>query len=242
MKTLQEINEALSQTFTKETYTLAPIKAIDEMDYISWNDSTDLANRVFGPLGWSNTLVSSTFREFTGEFWDKEKGGLVERTFRGYEAVVRVTVRALAEDGSVIEVHRDGAGFADVVPQGRKNPLDLAFKAASSDAFSRAVKQLGDYFGLFLYDKGVPKNSHTSDAPKSSRAASKPTEKQLDWLAKKGLPQGIIDTLNFDQGKAALDALFAGTKPKDVVVDVLKMEWTEPETPKQSKYPLPARG
>lgn len=246
MKTITEINEALSKEYTKATYDLAPLKDIDGMDYIAWNDSADLANKVFGPLGWSNTLVSCNYREITGEFWNSRESRMEMRTFRGYEAIVRVEVFYMDEFGNMGQVHRDGAGYADVVPQGKKNPLDLAFKAASSDAFSRAVKQLGDYFGLFLYDKDTtpaPRSSSGSSSAATPSNGSAPkypaSDKQKDTLIKNKVPGWVVVQLSGKQASAIMDGLWKQHMEVREAVEAAGIAWVEEEK-KKDGLPLGA--
>lgn len=212
LKTLQEITAALEAEYNRDTYTLAPVKRLkDGNDYISWNDSADLANKLFGPMLWDSTVVSMQYREV-------DDG---ETVHRGYEAIVRITAKYLDENNVIQIAHRDGAGFGALVPQGRKNPLDLAYKAAESDAFSRAAKKFGDYFGLFLYDKPVEDDGAGYNRPTTSGSVAAPraaaagggkgypvSDGRKTHLAKNGYTPEQIEGMTNAQASAFFDRLW----------------------------------
>jgi Rad52/22 family double-strand break repair protein len=69
-----------------------------------------------------------------------------------YRSVVRVTV--CAPDGTILCTYTEGAtGEASNQPS-RGDAHDLALKTSQSQAFKRAVVNLGDAFGISLYRKG----------------------------------------------------------------------------------------
>lgn len=107
---------------------------------------------VCGPLGFSTTTER---RLVTGPTWTKEvrhkRGGgtyEVEHWVTTYDATVTLTVHT--EDGPVT---KDGsaAGVGEDKQIGWS--IHLAVTEAETDALKRAAMQLGDSFGLALYDK-----------------------------------------------------------------------------------------
>jgi recombination DNA repair RAD52 pathway protein len=213
MKTLAEIQEALGKRYAGNT------REINGMTYIPWNDTVKQANEVFGHMGWSSEV-----REFKpillgdGSLW-------------GFQAVVRVAVTAYDEGVATTTFH-DGVGSSDEIREtGRgKLMIDMAIKAAESDALSRAFKKFGEAFGLHLYDKetaGAEKSSNTASAarpatpytkpttttaPKSSTSGGKgkPTERMASYLVKLGVPEDVIPNMSFETASAVIGALKGG--------------------------------
>ena len=107
--------------------------------------------RVFGFEGWdkevrSIELVGEQAREYT-------KDG---KTKVGHSVTYRCLMRLTIYDrhGQVVKVIEDGAtGSAQNQPS-YGDAHDLAYKNAISYAIKRCAKDLGDQFGLSLYNKG----------------------------------------------------------------------------------------
>jgi len=93
------------------------------------------ANRIFGFGGWSCEVVSVTVLR-------SDAGG--DR----YTHVVRVHVRVRVGD-----VVRDGIGVGVGQQKDPAAAIELAEKAAETDAQKRALRSFGNRFGLALYDK-----------------------------------------------------------------------------------------
>ena len=104
-------------------------------------------NKVFGFEGWDREIVNTWLIDETGT----EKNGRVGWTVT-YGCQVRLTIRN--PSGSVVKVS-DGVatGSANNLPS-RGDAHDFAIKNADSYALKRAAKDLGDQFGLSLYNKG----------------------------------------------------------------------------------------
>lgn len=104
-------------------------------------------SRVFGFEGWDKEVLSI---ELVGED-AVEKGGRVGYTVT-YRCLMRLTVYDW--EGRVVKVVEDGAcGSANNLPS-RGDAHDFAYKNAISYAIKRCAKDLGDQFGLSLYNKG----------------------------------------------------------------------------------------
>lgn len=106
--------------------------------------------RLFGFDGWDKEILSI---DLVGE--DAiEKGGRVGYTVT-YRCLMRLTI--FNRLGEIVKVVEDGAcGSANNLPS-RGDAHDFAYKNAISYAIKRCAKDLGDQFGLSLYNKGSQK-------------------------------------------------------------------------------------
>jgi recombination DNA repair RAD52 pathway protein len=105
-------------------------------------------NRVFGFEGWDKavTNLELVFEEQTTTRQNKPAWNVC------YRATVRLTVRTPA-DSWMVKVAED-ASTGEATQPSRADAHDLALKSAVSVALKRAAKDLGDQFGLSLYDHG----------------------------------------------------------------------------------------
>ena len=184
--------------------------------YIPWNVTLRKLEEVFGPFGYDIRIVSSE---------SHPKEGV-------YVSVVEVTGRGVDENGQVVSLTRTGQGRSVAQPskwereeKGYEVSRNLsihktAAAGAASDALSRAAKQLGDGFGLFLYDKDDDAEQDEDERParrssygggKSSSSGAKrggPTDNQRKWLRKNGFDDDEIDDMSFEQASSELDRIF----------------------------------
>lgn len=119
------------------------------MAHVSQQDVRAHLTRIFGFAGWSDELLDLTLiREAPGIGRDgKEKGWAVT-----YRATVRLTVRD--QHGQFLASYDDvGTGTSPNLPT-LGDAHDFACKVAVSMALKRAATNLGDGFGLSLYNKG----------------------------------------------------------------------------------------
>jgi hypothetical protein len=152
-----QIIEALQENIKSEQISARP----DGKDYVEWHEATRIANRVFGPLGWSLTTTMTPTLLSAGDWGE------------GFYCTRKITVRyRCSEDKEVYTIERDGEGWIKLQAIGKSDALDMAFKGAASDAISKATKTFGDAFGLSLY---APKGRHGASA-KQNGNVSKPTE------------------------------------------------------------------
>lgn len=95
--------------------------------------------------------------------YDLETVNLAQVSFRSNEnnsrfwAVFRATVKLTVKDenGNPLAVYTaSGAGAATNLPS-EGDAIDMAIKSAESEAFKRCVINLGDQYGLSLYDDGA---------------------------------------------------------------------------------------
>lgn len=118
------------------------------MSHVAAFDVIAHLNRLFGFGGWRKEVLSlELVREHEGQ---NKKGHTA--WWVTYRCVLRLTV--FAPDGSVAFVTDDAAtGSATGLPS-HADAHDFAVKNAVSYAVKRCAKDLGDQFGLSLYNKG----------------------------------------------------------------------------------------
>jgi hypothetical protein len=118
--------------------------------------------RCFGFEGWDKEIltleqISEEYVEYTGKSTGEIKHGY-DVTYR---CTMRLTIYDMPEGGwrprseRVVKVVEDGAtGSANHMPN-RGDAHDFAMKNSISYAIKRCAKDLGDQFGLSLYNKGM---------------------------------------------------------------------------------------
>ena len=123
--------------------------------------------RVFGWGGWSFEVLSCDCI-LERSFWSEKPN----EPFKGRHTVVyRVVGRLVIRDDAGVEVaHFDDGATGDATNQPSLGDAhDMALKTAMSQAIKRCAVNLGDRFGLSLYDGGSTKAvvgktvAHTSD-------------------------------------------------------------------------------
>jgi len=129
-KTLAEFDKKLPHDVVKTR-----TQAGQRLSFVEGWWVLERANAVFGHDGWSCEVLSQTVL-FSGPDGDK------------YSHVVRSHVRVRAGD-----VVRDGVGVGVGRAKGPAEAIELAEKAAETDAQKRALRTFGASFGLALYDK-----------------------------------------------------------------------------------------
>lgn len=113
-----------------------------QLTYLTKERSVQIANSVFGPSGWSSTIVSVNVDSVEkknlpdGPSWDA-----------AVSAIVRIT---LAEEFGGNSHDDLGYGVA-VGHKTRVSALESARKEAVSDGLKRALRLFGDYLGNCLY-------------------------------------------------------------------------------------------
>lgn len=143
-------------------------KAGQSLSYLNHADVRAHLTRVFGFGRWDSGVLDSQllFEEET-EGRDNKK-----RWYIGWRATVVLNVRA--PDGSLIATYSETAIGGNTQPQ-RHEASDMALKSAVSDALKRCAINLGDQFGLGLYDKtgnqAIVRRTLWPDAPEVSEAA-----------------------------------------------------------------------
>jgi hypothetical protein len=119
--------------------------------HVSQQDVTAHLIRMFG-FGGFDTEVLDVQCIFEDPHVDKKSGEVVPGRFDVcYRALLRLAVKD--ETGRVVAQYEDGS-TATAQNQTRGDAHDLAYKSAISLAKKRAAINLGDQFGLSLYNKG----------------------------------------------------------------------------------------
>lgn len=118
--------------------------------HVSQQDVTAHLIRMFG-FGGFDTEVLSVECIFETERVNTQTGAVTGRWDCCYRALLRLTIRDA--DGNEICHYEDGS-TATAQNQTRGDAHDLAYKSAISLAKKRAAINLGDQFGLSLYNKG----------------------------------------------------------------------------------------
>jgi hypothetical protein len=210
-KTATEVETALAKPYD------GPTKEIDGFTYIPANESRKTLDRIWGPLGWSesNPVITA----------DPEHGI--------YVAAQRIAGYVTDENGTVREVGRVGFGRAtaqaskkerdDAKDAGRPIPSvtkilklhDTAAAAAGTDAFSRACKKFGPALGSDLYDGRTDTETHNTSysRPTSQNATRRgPSDGQRKWLKSLGHTDAAIDEMPFSTWRGILDKASADKK------------------------------
>jgi len=136
------------------------IKTTQGNAYVRGHYAIRSANRIFGPLGWQVTILSTNLVQ------DEVKGEK-ELCYIGYTMAVRLTVTYDGETKATEDV-----GFGQGINKDRGQAHEGAIKEARTDALKRCLKDLGDAFGLHLYDNGSREVPNDPAAP--ARQAAKP--------------------------------------------------------------------
>lgn len=125
------------------------VKTKQRQAYLEAWDVIAHLNRIFGPLNWDKQVLNTELVSET------EEGGKWTVTYR---ATVRLVVRITQDTDGYRQYSEKlsedvATGSAINQPQ-RGEAHDLALKTAVSDALKRAAKDLGNQFGLSLYNNG----------------------------------------------------------------------------------------
>lgn len=112
-------------------------------------------NRIFGFARWGDTVRSCELVFESSEQRTSKNGKEYTAWTVCYRAVVAVHV--CGPDGAVLACWEDGATGEATNQPSRGDAHDLAMKTALSQAMKRAAVNLGDQFGLSLYNRGSVK-------------------------------------------------------------------------------------
>lgn len=126
------------------------VQTLDGMSHLAAYDVKAHLNRIFGFARWSADVldVTALFEEDT-----QTKGGKPAVTV-GYRVTLRLTV--CAPDGTVLATYTEAATGDALMPTfKRADAHDFALKTAESQALKRCAINLGDQYGLSLYNNGA---------------------------------------------------------------------------------------
>lgn len=128
-------------------------KRVHNLKGLSYMEAYDIRahlNRVFGFARWSADVIS--MEQIYERFHKNSKGN--DAVSVGYRAGLTLTV--CAPDGELLATYTEyAAGSASGFPITKHaDAHDMAIKTAESQALKRAAINLGDQFGLSLYQNG----------------------------------------------------------------------------------------
>ena len=128
------------------------VHRLDGMSHMEAYDIRAHLNRVFGFARWSADVVSM---ELLYERFHENKRKQPAVSV-GYRAGLRLSVQS--PEGVVLATYTEhAAGSASSFPVSKQaDAHDMAIKTAESQALKRAAVNLGDQFGLSLYNNGNP--------------------------------------------------------------------------------------
>lgn len=162
------------------------------LSYLEGHDAVRTANDIFGYGGWGYDLVDLTC--IGVEDFDRKdyKTGEVKHGVRvGYRATVSVAV------GNIVFTDV-GYGDAQEYNGSKITPHELASKEAVTDALKRGLRNLGDQFGLCLYDKFAPEHNGRNGSPSGGDRA---VEVQAAESSQRPAPTPNLATFTFPFGK-----------------------------------------
>jgi len=168
MTETKEIIKRLSQPLDMQRVKRRQSSGADSVPYLEGFDVIQTANEIFG-YQWSFELVSEPRVMFWDQAlttWDRQKRERVpvldkqtgqQRTHRA--GIVYLTGKVSVELDGKIYTHADVGrlAFTGDAPEA----LDTALSGAATDCLKRCFRQLGDQFGLSLYDKETAKTAGT---------------------------------------------------------------------------------
>ena len=122
------------------------------MSYVEGYEIQAHLNRLFGFEGWDKEIVSIDLAFESMDVNATDRSGKVRPGWWvTYKCMVRLRIYA---DGVLAKLTEEvGTGSGTNQPD-RADAHDLAMKSAVTDALKRCAKDLGDQFGLSLYNKG----------------------------------------------------------------------------------------
>ena len=121
------------------------VKVLDGLSHMEAYDIRAHLNRVFGFAMWSEDLTDLT------QLYEQETQTRAGKAaFKvAYRATVRLTILATGA------TYTESAAGESVMPDFKRGDAhDMAIKTAESQALKRCAVNLGDNFGLSLYDQG----------------------------------------------------------------------------------------
>jgi hypothetical protein len=192
MRTVNEVVELLAKRYD------GPTEEKDGFTYVPWPEVVRQLDRIFGPTNWSSEPVSFVY----------SPGGI-------YTSVVKVTARAMDEHG-VVEFSRFGISSqaAQATKAEREQGLtvttnsklhETAADGSGSLALVKATKQLGDAFGLYLYNKSEARGGSSSgrDYVSSQKTTNGDLSGLLERKAQQPSKDGYIGNVSPAQAKHA---------------------------------------
>ena len=140
---LKDLNGKLNQSMIR-TREVGRTK----IPYLEGDKVIETANRIFGHNGWSITMRGAVERF---EIGTHTKNNVESITFT-YTVPVLCEFHGLLEDGTVHTVRKGDVGKNSTYSHTIQEH-EMAISGCATDALKRAMRHLGNQFGLTLYDK-----------------------------------------------------------------------------------------
>jgi hypothetical protein len=154
------------------------VQVLRGMSHLEAWDVRRTLTRVFGIGGWDQELLSATVACSSSATKRRKNKEGVEygEPYEAFTVVYAVTLRLVIKDchGNVICHFDEGAAGDSINQPSVGDAHDMALKTAISQALKRAAVNLGDQFGLSLYNDGSrdPVVHGTFNRPQAHDAAS----------------------------------------------------------------------
>lgn len=156
----EELSSRLRQPLNK-SLVKTRIKANVKLSYMAGFNSERQANDIFD-FKWSSETISNQLI-FKREYVKNKDGKDTDMVEVAYECKVKISVEI---DDKLIVREGCGAGNGSARLDNVFDAYELAIKEAETDARKRALKTLGDQFGLSLYDKDFDLQAESEKAKK----------------------------------------------------------------------------
>jgi recombination DNA repair RAD52 pathway protein len=165
------------------------------MSHLEAWDVRRTLTRVFGIGGWDQELLSTELVHSIGAMRRRKDKEGVEYgdPYEAWTVVYAVTLRLVVKDGNGIPIcHFDEGASGDSVNQPSVGDAhDMALKTAISQALKRAAVNLGDQFGLSLYNNGSTKQvvHRTLVPPAEAAQPGEPTDLPVEQVQAEPSPE-----------------------------------------------------
>lgn len=132
------------------------IKRVQGMSHLEAWDVRRYLIRVFGVGGWDFDILEAHMVSHAAESRQRNRKDGTVHEYTAHTVIYRVTGRLTIKDSSGVALaHYDDAATGDGPSQpSLADAHDLALKTAVSQTLKRCAVNLGDQFGLSLYDDG----------------------------------------------------------------------------------------
>lgn len=159
-----------------------------KIPYLEGDQVIKTANRIFGHDGWSISMTGPVERFEIGTHTKNN----VESVTYTYTVPVLCEFHGLLEDGTVHTVRKGDVGKNSTY-SAKINEHEMGISGCATDALKRAMRHLGNQFGLTLYDKSSA----------DFQAAMKGTTKKKTTTQKKTTAQKKSTTTTSKTSKAS---------------------------------------
>lgn len=211
MRKWSDIREDLAQLLDVSRVKSRKVGGNTTIPYLEGEDVIRTANEIFGVDGWSGAPDGPVQR-----FQVNERSYL-------YSVPYLVEFYGLDEDGNIRTTYHGDIG-KNTASSDNTNHHEMAISGCATDALKRAMRHLGDQFGLALYDKesdtfqeamrvakGGPAKKTTKSAPKKSSPVPDKTvsleDKAKAYVVPDELPQGEVKVKPPLAGKTLAEVL-----------------------------------